>query len=166
MNNIIKKILATSSLFFSFMLASCSSGGDTSENNILGIYKVSDRICQGSEAEVESCQAIIFVEFVKGNFYKVSDNEVAFVVWSGEKGKELTYTARKYEGAITFTKEPASAVISDDASFREEINFSEKTATYSYEKLQSGEPVKSQLKLNKAQTSDLAEYRMEYPGNN
>ena len=149
-------------------IASCGNTPVSDSGNVLGIYKVSDRNCKGTPVEIEDCNSVMLMEFVKGNFYKIADNEVAFVIWRGESGSDLLYTARKYEGNIKFQNTSLNTIISDDEKFKEEIRFLSQTkAIYSLEKKssQSQAVTTSELTLEKATATDLHNYILEYPGN-
>ncbi|HWV14629.1 MAG TPA: hypothetical protein VN030_04285, partial [Cellvibrio sp.] len=137
------------------------------ENNILGVYKVTDRTCNGSAIEINACESIVFIEFVKGSFYKIADDEIAFVIWSGEKGDDLLYQARKFGGRIDSDNGQLSLLI-DGKNLKERVIFlSSTTGIYSIERplFSSAQLIKSELKIEKASASDLKDYSMEYPGN-
>lgn len=147
-------------------LWSCSNTPASSNSSIIGIYKVTDRDCNGTSTEIADCNSVAFIEFVKGNFYKISDNEVAFVIWRGEVGDDLLYSAKKYDGDITFEKGNINGIISNDDDFKEDVYFSSSTTgIYTLEK-KTSPPIKSKLTVEKALAADLKNYTREYPGNN
>jgi hypothetical protein len=101
--------------------------------NILGTYKVEGRTCRGSDVQVQTCQKIRLLELVKGNFYKISDNEVAFVIWSGDKNKDLLYSAKKYNAQLIVNSFPTLLPLSEDTNFIESITLnSEDTGVYRF----------------------------------
>ncbi len=119
-------LLVTSSLLFG-----CASLPP--QSNILGAYKIEDRTCKGSTVQIQTCQEITFIEFVRGKFYGVSDKEVAFVIWSGDKNEALLYSARKYNGQLLVNSFPALLPIYEDENFEESITLSsEKSGIYRF----------------------------------
>ena len=138
----------------------CTYAADT--NSIIGVYKVAERKCSGTETERKSCNDISLLEFVKGNFYKIADDEVAFVVWSGDS--DLRYNARKYAGEYVVKSYPATFVISDDNGFSESIVFNSKSeAVYRFGK-NDGADI-SELVVVPASDIELRRYTKVYPGN-
>lgn len=147
-------------------LWSCSNAPVDHNSSIIGIYKVTDRECNGTSTEIVDCNSIAFIEFVEGNFYKISDDEVAFVIWRGEAGDDLLYSAKKYNGSTTFDKDNINEVISNDDDFKEDVYFSSsKNGIYTFLK-KASPPIKSKLILERALPADLKNYTREYPGNN
>lgn len=166
MKKILRVTMSTLFLCSFGALCSCSNTPTDSNNSIIGIYKVTDRDCSGTSIEIDDCNSVAFIEFVKGNFYKISDNEVAFVIWRGEAGSDLLYSAKKYEGNTSFENNQMNGTISNDDDFKEEVHFSSlKTGVYTLEKKLSP-PIKSKLTLERASAVDLKNYTREYPGNN
>ena len=144
----------------SIIMSGCSCAADA--NSVLGVYKVVERKCVGTAVEITACNDISLLEFVKGNFYKISDNEVAFVVWSGDS--DLTYSARKYEGKSVVESYPVKLVVSDDEGFGEFLLFKSKSeGVYSFGKNNSAD--KSELTVVPVSNDDLRGYSKEYPGN-
>jgi hypothetical protein len=147
-------------LFILFITSGCSSVHKSDE--IKAVYKVIDRNCQGTEDQIINCENIALLEFVNGNFYKVSNNEIAFVLWYGES--ELTYTARKYEGAYLIDSYPFTLTIDKESKYLETIIFASKNkGTYSFGK--SSEAGVSSLQFQRATDEDITDYVKEYPGN-
>ena len=162
--NIFLKCSITIVFLFSFF--SCAS--TLNQNNIVGIYKVSTRDCNGSSVQIESCKSIAFIEFVAGKFYKIADNEIAFVIWSGEKNTELLYLARKYNGDLNFMLGKSHILTGSDNQIKETIQFtSVGSGVYSIENYstQYKKWIHSELIVEKASSKDVKNYTMEYPGN-
>lgn len=144
----------------SIILCGCSYATET--NSILGVYKVIERKCNGTELEINACNDISLLEFVKGNFYKIADSEIAFVVWSGNS--DLTYSARKYTGKNVVESYPVTLVISDDEGFSEFLVLTAKSkGIYSFGKSNSADM--SELTVVPISYEDLRGYTKEYPGN-
>lgn len=166
MKNILRITVSILALCSFGALWSCSNTPAVSHDGIIGIYKVTDRDCNGTSTEIDDCNSVALIEFVKGNFYKISESDVAFVIWRGEVGSDLLYSAKKYEGATALKNNHMNAIISDDDDVREEVYFSSlKTGTYTLEKKLSP-PIKSKLTLERVSAADLKNYTREYPGNN
>ncbi len=137
-------LLITSSLLFG-----CASLPQ--QINILGTYKVEDRTCRGSDVQIQSCQQIRLLEFVKGNFYTISDNEVAFVTWSGDRNEDLLYSAKKYNGQLIVYAFPTSLSLSED------------TGLYRFGSNNASDM--SELKFTRMSGKDINLLQKEYPGN-
>jgi hypothetical protein len=149
-------LLITSSLIFG-----CASLPP--QINILGTYKVEDRTCRGSDVQVQSCQKIRLLEFVKGNFYKISDNEVAFVTWSGDRNEDLLYSAKKYNGQLIVSSFPTLLPLSDDTDYIESITLnSEDTGVYRFGGKNTSDI--SELKFSRMSNNDINLLQKEYPG--
>jgi hypothetical protein len=150
-----KKIFPHACLIF--CLTACT--GSSHEKSAIGIYKVSERDCKGSSVQIDECNKIVLVEFVKGKFHKVRNNEVAFVVWSNED--ELTYNARKIESDVRVVEYPSSIVIDKYFALEEKVVLnSDSFGVYVFP---TGENSVSRLTIEKATSSDLARYNKEYP---
>ena len=63
----------------------------------IGLYEITDRSCEVSESALDECNKTQFIELVKGQFFGIKNNEIALVMWRGDKGEELLYQARKLE---------------------------------------------------------------------
>jgi hypothetical protein len=152
--NMKKTVLYT---FFMFFLISCT--GISHEKSVIGIYKVSERDCKGNSVQIEVCKNIVLIEFVKGKFHKVRNNEVAFVVWSNDD--ELTYNARKIESDVRVVEYPTSIIIDEYFALEEKIVFdSDSSGTYVFP---ISKDIVSRLKIEKATDADLAKYNKQYP---
>lgn len=133
--------------------ASCALITDYSESSIIGLYEIKNRHCQGEKYELSACESIEFIEFVKGNFYKIFSDEVAFVVWSKSTDKNLLYAARKYRGSILFTENDEKIEIDKN----EYIKFSNSlTGVYIF----SG----SSLEFKRVDRLAVTDYVISYPG--
>lgn len=144
-------------------LVSCATALAPEEHSILGVYKVLERNCAGSDTQIDACKNITLLEFVKGNFYKVGNNEVAFAIWSGNPAEELLYTAKKYIGMTVLDKFPSSVMLADDNSYQEKLQFlTYNNATYTF-----GQPggAMSELKIGRISKRESAKFKKEYPGN-
>jgi hypothetical protein len=151
-------ILITSTLLFG-----CASLPP--QVNILGTYKVEDRTCRGSDVQVQSCQKIRLLEFVKGNFYKISDNEVAFVIWSGDRNEDLLYSAKKYNSQLIVNSFPTLISLSEDIDFIESITLNtEDTGVYRFGGKNASDI--SELKFTRMSSKDIDLLQKEYPGTN
>ena len=116
-------------LFTGLLASACSSL--QSSDDIISVYTIGDKNCKGSDEQINWCNDITLLEFVKGNFYKISNDEIAFVTWSG-KG-ELTYTARKYEGVHLVESYPFTLILSTESEYLEKIVFTSKNqGTYTF----------------------------------
>lgn len=134
-----------------------------SQSNILGIYKIEDRTCRGSEVQIKTCQEITLLEFVRGNFYKISNNEVAFALWSGDKNEELLYSAKKYNGQLIVNTFPTLLSLSEDENFIEYITLNSKnTGVYSFGSNASTNT--SELKFTKVSIDEINSFKKQYPG--
>ena len=132
------------------------------KENILGVYKIGEKRCRGSITQINACKDITLVEFVKGNFYKVSDDEVAFTVWSGKS--DLVYTARKYEGVYFIGSYPFTLTLSNGSAYFEKIVFqSQYSGIYSFGS--NAENI-SELEIIAIGENEISNYVKEYPGNN
>ena len=85
-------------------LAGCATYSPLDKDEIFGKYAVANRTCTGNKLMQAQCNDIKLIEFVRGNFYKIANDEIAFVVWSGEESEELMYSARKYLGEFNISK--------------------------------------------------------------
>jgi hypothetical protein len=132
--------------------------------DILGTYKIQDRSCRGSDVQIQSCQKIRLLEFVKGNFYKISDNEVAFVIWSGDRNEDLSYSAKKYNGQLIVNAFPSLLPLSDDSDFMESITLnSEDTGVYKFGSKNASDI--SELNFTRMSSKEINLLQKEYPGN-
>lgn len=132
-------------------------------DSILGVYKVVDRVCMASDEAINNvCRSVKFLEFVKGNFFDIADDEIAFVDWRGEG--DLLYTAKKYAGKDALGSYPATLVIVEESDFSEIVEFqSHGEGVFSYGKPSGAR--RSKLFFRPATESDLRGYTKEYPGN-
>lgn len=87
------KILAQA-LACATITACASQKPDNDKLSLLGLYEVSNRTCEGTAIAIEACDSLRFIEFVKGNFYGIADDEIAFVTWSASSGYDLLHSAR------------------------------------------------------------------------
>lgn len=144
----------------SLILAACATP-DTQEHILReAVYEVTDRDCRGKKEAVQSCEAITLVELVKGNFYGIPNDKLAFVLWSGEKDN-LTYVARKLEGVEKRDGEPGILIFRDEG-YVELLNRSiEGSLVYSFGK----EGNLSSLNLRELSVDESGQYSREYPGN-
>ena len=131
------------------------------KDNILGVYKIGEKECRGSLTQINTCKEITLVEFVKGNFYKISDNEVAFTVWSGQS--DLVYTARKFEGEYSIDSYPFTLIISNENGYLEKIVL--QSPHYGIYSFGSNEENISELEIIAIGKNEIAKYIKEYPGN-
>jgi len=148
-----------------FILGSCSSIPEQNQTDIIDIYKVFDRSCKGSSVQITECKAIAFIEFVRGNFYKISNDEIAFVQWKNEANADLLYTARKYSGESVFKNYPINIDIAVDPKFIETVTMSNKKhGVYKFGGQDKSNTELSELKFRPAKKEELNLYKMEYPG--
>lgn len=139
-------------------LSSCASVSN--QEDIIGIYQVSSRECTGNQFQIDSCNDIQLLEFVKGKFYKIRDNENAFVVWSGNK--DLTYNVRKIKQSFATTSFPFNLTLENDITYVERIIFNSNIdGLYEF-----GDPSSpSILRFHRALPEQLSKYIKNYPGN-
>lgn len=140
----------------------CLSSCETVSRNDshLGVYKITERRCNGSHLQLQACETIEFIEFVKGNFYKIDDDELAFVVWSGES--DLNYSARKLNQKLVGSDYPVDIVISRDPNASETVRLnSQNVGVYILE----AKGITSVLNFRLASSDDLEPYVKIYPGN-
>lgn len=142
------------------ILAACATP-DTHDHILReAMYEVSDRDCLGKKEAVQSCEAIILVELVKGNFYGIPDDKLAFVLWSGENDN-LTYVARKLGEVDKSDGEPGVVLFRDDG-YVELLNRSnDGSLVYSF----GEEGNLSSLNLEELSVGESGQYSREYPGN-
>ena len=74
---------------------SCSDKRGINGEQIIGLYKITETTCNVPESYKADCESVRFIELVKGKFYGVNDDEIAFVTWQGDSAGELQYLARK-----------------------------------------------------------------------
>ena len=145
-------------VYIVLMLCLSSCAHLENEQDLIGVYKVVDTECVGSVVDIEACNSIVFIEFVKGKFYGVSDDEVAFVVWSGSY--DLTYAARKLDVSSVVSGYPFSVII-DDSDYIEKLNFESYAAgEYIFGSDSIG---MSKLKIKRASVVDVNKYIKVYP---
>lgn len=143
----------------------CSTQGSRVSDDMLGAYKVSSRSCFGSKAQLQACQAIVFLELIKGNFYNESNREVAFVVWRQGEGNQLIYTEVQYEGAGTAAEYPYEIYLSSGKSTWEVLKFrDENRAEYVFGSQDSGRDGLSRIHLKRTRDDDFLSYQKIYPG--
>ncbi|TYK65017.1 hypothetical protein [Colwellia echini] len=144
--------------FTCILIFGCSSFNKT--ENIIGVYKITKNNCHGSTQQIDICKNIVFIELVNGHFYKISNNEIAFVVWSGMN--DLTYVAKKYEGDPSVVNYPIMLSIAAESSYVENITFTSKgNGVYSF----GNQSTLSTLEFSLATAEDITRYIKEYPGN-
>ena len=116
---ILLMLLCTSSL------VACVTSSLNTNGEIFGKYIVVNRNCTGNSFMQDQCKDIKLLEFVKGNFYKISNEEVAFVIWSGSTNEDLMYSARKYMGeTVTIVDRKLFAHIEKSKDVNEYVEFS------------------------------------------
>lgn len=161
-------------VFIVFQINACahtSRMNSSRTESILGVYKVVDRVCPDSFGDackatdnsiINACHSVKFLEFVKGRFFDIADDEMAFVDWRGEG--DLLYSAKKYEGKDVLDSYPATLVIVEESDYNETVEFqSPGEGVFSYGKPLSA--CRSKLFFRPTTESDLRGYTKEYPGN-
>lgn len=145
--------------FLIVLSASCTTYAP--EGDMTGTYKVTERTCKGGEHQREACADIKFIEIVKGKFYKIKDDEYAFVLWSGDS--DLDYSARKLNQKIESTSYPAEITIDSNGVYIEKLIFTSRTEG----RYVSGKEADlSEFVFKKASKEDLSIYNKHYPGSN
>ena len=150
-------------------LESCAVLDTTQNKSVLGLYRVSERVCKVPEAYKNDCEATRFVELVKGQFYGVANNEIAFVNWQGSEGEALSYQARNISKKNKSINSQDMILISKTKTENEFLT------------VKNGIVVEYVFKINNplskvgareyrytlipANRSDTPENRMNYPGN-
>lgn len=148
------------SAIIGLILAACATQ-DTTRNGILreAVYEVTGRNCRGEKEAVGACEDIVLVELVKGNFYQIPSNQMAFVLWSGAKDS-LNYVARKL-GDVDNVGGQTGVVIFRDEDYIELLSFpSDGSVVYSF----GGEDNLSSLYLRELSIGELKQYSKECPG--
>ena len=154
-------------MLFSFI--ACAGGKVKQNDNIIGLYEITDRQCQVSAAALDECNNTKFIELVKGQFYGIKNNEIAIVMWRGDKGEELLYQARKIKQLEDIKAASNKIVISNSDAETESLKLVDgQVAEYSIEFSQVG---KSKVQsafihymLKPVKRGLLPDYRMNYPG--
>lgn len=143
-----------------FILAACATP-DTQDDILREtVYEVTERDCRGEKEVLQSCEAITLVELVKGNFYGIPSDKLAFVLWSGEKDN-LTYVARKLGDVDKEDGEPGMVIFREEG-YAELLNPSnDGSIVYSFGK----EGNLSSVHLRELFADELGQYSREYPGN-
>lgn len=133
--------------------SSCATISQVSDFNLLGLYKIEKRQCDGFKEEKLDCESTLFIEFTKGNFYKISDDEVGFIIWRNSTDRNLLYTARKYENDL-----------GDKSSSRVNINENEYLI---FTDNNSGQYFSNNSRFNfiRVDKTKVTEHIMQYPGN-
>lgn len=161
----LKKLLILCGVVF---LTSCTIHPENISGDIIGKYNINNRGCFGSSAMIEQCESIKIIEFVHGSFYKVSNDEIAFVVWSGNKGEELMYSSRKYYGNKAILKSPFIAEIDQSEGVSEFVEFfNDNLGRYELTKKSLNGDVSFQMLLDieRVYEDSPVEYITIYPGN-
>jgi hypothetical protein len=141
----------------------CATAPEPASHSILGVYTVLERSCAGTDTQINACKNITLLEFVKGNFYKVGKDEIAFVIWSGSPAEELLYSAKKYAGNPQLDNLPSSIILASDNNYRETLQFlTINSATYTFGNQGAGI---SKLKIGRINERQIAKFKKEYPGN-
>jgi hypothetical protein len=126
------------------------------------VYAIPERKCSGTDTQINACKNITLLELVKGNFYTVGKNEIAFVVWSGNPTNKLLYTTKKYTGNPQLSMLPSSVLLSRDRNYQETLEFiSQENATYKFGNPGTG---MSELKVGRINKQEIKKYKKEYPG--
>lgn len=141
------------------ILAACVTPDTQDEILREAVYEVIERDCRGEKATAGGCEDIILVELVKGNFYGIPSDTLAFVLWSGEKDN-LTYLARKL-GRFDKRHGESGIVIFREEGYAELLSFSnDGSIVYRFGK----EGNLSSLHLRELSVNELRQYSKEYPG--
>jgi len=150
-------------------IMSCARLPVNEENNLIGKYLVYDRTCQGSVEGVKYCESVRVVEFVKGRFYGVDDDALAFVIWRGDPKEALLYTANAFMGTVVSTEGKVFASLNDDNGVREYVEiFIDGRGQYTFEETSSRGVIveRTLFKIELSQFNKADSYLMDYPGNN
>ncbi len=144
-----------------FSLISCSNLSIDTKPGIIGVYKAIDRDCNGSEPKLAACKDLQLIEFVYGNFYQISEDQIAFVIWSGEKDKELLYAAKKVDVDPILLKFPTQRELSSDDFFHESVVFSNiDSLEYSFGNSNNV----SKIYFQRLMADEIGGFFKEYPG--
>lgn len=150
---------------------SCTSHTVTQPYSYINLYEVTERVCDVEGVAKDQCNKTRFIELVKGQFFGVNNNEVALVMWRGDKGEELLYQARKLHPITDDMIISGVSYISNKKSEEESLIFSNGVVTqYKFEIQSSGEEGEKVMnihyRLKPVRRGLIPDYRMNYPGNN
>ena len=146
--------------------SSCSNKRGVNGEQIIGLYKATETTCNVPEFYKADCESVRFIELVKGQFYGVNDDEIAFVTWQGDLAGELLYLARKTPLANIKNFTGAQLGLENENSTTEYFEIrNNKIVTYHYASSanddETGKHYRYQLQL--INRSAVTEYQMDYP---
>jgi len=154
-----------------FVLVSCAVNESPKSQHVIGLYQVDNRICEVPEQYKNDCQSTKFIELVKGQFYGVKNNEIAFVNWQDDNTEELSYQARNITKKNK-SFDPQSIIVISKTETDNEYLKVENGYVVEYV-LSISKPTKDAEKITREYKytlspvirSEIPDYRMNYPGN-
>lgn len=155
----------------SLVLVNCAEDVAPQSQHVIGLYQVDTRVCEVPERYKNDCQATKFIELVKGQFYGVKNNEIAFVNWQDDNSEELSYQARNISNKNKLIDDQSIIIISKNETDNEYLKV-EQGYVVEYvlsisESTKDAEKSTREYKytLSPVIRSEIPEYRMNYPGN-
>jgi hypothetical protein len=153
------------SILVLFIVVSCADKKQVSYEELIGLYQITDRVCDVPEIEKSDCEQARFIELVKGRFYGVSDKEVAFVVWSGNTGEELLYQARKLDSGKRDIKADGEVIIVSNEYEKEYLTIQDRSIVEYKLLVSSPNGIKKihRYTLRLISRDSVSDYKLEYP---
>lgn len=160
-------------IFFFVVLAVLNGCTTTKENNIetyIGLYQIVDSECEAISGDFDPCENILFFELLKGQFIGVEDNELAYVIWSGDPkiDSELQYTSHLVRNHDLLSVTENKFILADDDDSQEYLLFYDGKLAEYHAVYAAGEGSKHRAihyKLEPVQRGNLPNVRLNYPGN-
>lgn len=160
-------------IFYFVAFATLSGWTNTKGNNIethIGLYQIIDSKCEAVSDDFDPCESSLFFELLKGQFIGVEDNELAYVIWSGDPkiDSELQYTSHLVRNHDLRSITGNRFILVDDDDSQEYLLFSDGKLTAYHVVYATGNGSQHRAmhyKLKPVQRGNLPHVRLNYPGN-
>jgi len=145
----------------------CTNVQSKSLDSFIGLYEIVNAKCEIDEGAYDPCKGTLFFEILKGQFYGIGDDDLAYVFWSGDSkvGGELTYESSKISEESAISSEGKFWLNKDEGS-EEYLSFFDGEITEYHLQYKVGDEARTiSYELRPVRRGNKPYYRMNYPGN-
>jgi hypothetical protein len=164
--SILNKAIPLSVVLLLFTVSTGVKADEIVLRDLLGLYKVTqcEVKSERSREDQYDCKQDLFLELVQGQFAGVDSDEVAYVLWSGDK-PELNYVANKVDSQLPSGTDKTSILINQDENGAESLILANDRLV----KLQSrftvnGHDEQVEYTLTSIRRAELPDVILNYPG--